>query len=203
MELFERTLHAAQDSGRNDILDSEFYFQYGQTAEQAALYDKAGTLLRKSLDMQNDPESIAQTANYLGYMYVDHNLNVEEGGNLIRRALEIKPDNGAYRDSMGWYYYRTSRFDKAVVELTKAMELMRQSAEAKETGKPEDPVVLEHLGDAYAKLKDTAKAMECWQRALELEPDDKAELDKKIESTKAQLTQGPAVDAAPAPDGKR
>jgi tetratricopeptide (TPR) repeat protein len=184
------------------LINSEFLFLYGATAEQANLYDKAAPLLKKSLELEDDPKLIARTSNYLGYMYVDHSISVEEGGNLIRRALEIEPDSGAYRDSLGWYYYRTGKFDKALVELTRAAELMREA----DPIKPEDPVVLEHIGDTYQQLKDTANAVNCWQKAMALDPanPNNPALAKKIESSKAQLTQGPPPpsEASAAPDGK-
>jgi tetratricopeptide (TPR) repeat protein len=187
LTMFEITVAEAQNV-QPGLLNSQFYLQYGETAEQAGLYDQAAQLLKKSLETEEDPERVAMTSNYLGYMWVDHSLNIEEGGTLIKRALEIEPDNGAYLDSMGWYYYRTGQFDKAVPELTRAVELI----------KPEDPLVYEHLGDTYAKLKDVAKAVSCWQKAVELDPANPSipELNKKIAETKAPP---PAATPTPAP----
>lgn len=192
---FEQTALDAQNI-QPKLLNSQFYFEYGTVAERAGLYEKAGPLVRKALEMEDDPHRAALMANYLGYMYVDHGIDVEEGGNLIRRALEADPDNGAYRDSLGWYYYRTDKFDKALAELTKAAELL----------KPEDAVVYEHLGNTYLKLNDTANAVASWQKAMTLDPEEPAKTDiaKKLDDAKAQLTKGPApVDAAAPPSGKR
>jgi tetratricopeptide (TPR) repeat protein len=185
LAMFEETVVEAQNV-QPGMLNAQFYRQYGETAEQAGLYDEAAQLLKKSLETEEDPESIATTANYLGYMWVDHSLNIEEGGALIKRALEIDPDNGAYLDSMGWYYYRTNQFDKAVPELIRAVEMI----------KPEDPIVYEHLGDTYIKLNDVAKAVDCWQKAIELDPANPniPELNKKITETKA-----PPAAATPPP----
>ena len=33
------------------------------------------------------------------------------------KALEMKPDNGAYLDSMGWYYFKAGKFEEAKKEL--------------------------------------------------------------------------------------
>ena len=171
-----------------DILDGQFYFRYGMSAEQAGLYDRAATLFKKSLGLEDDERRIALISNYLGYMWVDHNLNLEEGGDFIRRALQIDPDNGAYLDSLGWYYYRTSHFDQAVTELAKAVELT----------KPEDPSVYEHLGDTYLKLNDPGKAVEAWQKAVSIDANNPElpELNKKIAEAKA-----PAPTPVPAPKG--
>lgn len=192
---FEQTALDAQNL-QPKLLTSRFYFEYGTIAERAGLYEKAGLLVRKALEMEDDPPAVAQMANYLGYMYVDHHLDIEEGGNLIRRALELEPDNGAYRDSLGWYYYRTNKFDKALAELMKAAETL----------KPEDAVIYEHLGDTYLKLNDTANAVASWQKAMSLDPEEpgKAGLAKKLDDAKAQLTKGPAPeDPAAPPSGKR
>ena len=184
LETYEQTETEAQTS-RPELLDSKFYFEFGRTAEQANLYDRAGTLLKKALTMEDDSERIALISNYLGYMWVNQNVNLEEGGDLIKRALEIDPGNGAYLDSLGWYYYRTSKFEQAAEELTKAIAAT----------KPEDNTVAEvygHLGDAYLKLSDTAKAVEAWQKAVELDPKspDLPNLTKQI--TDAKATPSPA-----------
>ena len=181
LTVFEQALLEAQTSNSQILQGGDFFFQYGNAAEEAGLFDKASELLRKSLDSEDNPQRIAETSNYLGYMWIEHDKNLEEAGGLIRKALEIDPDNGAFLDSMGWYYYKTSHYDKALAELMRAVDII----------KPEDPVVYEHLGDTYSKLKDTPKAVDCWQKALGLNPEEanKTALTKKIEDSKAQLTQ--------------
>ena len=192
LEMYETTETEAQQA-MPALLDSRFYFEFGEAAEQGGLYDRAGTLLKKALALEDDGKRVALMSNYLGYMWVDHNLNLEEGGDLIKRALEIDPDNGAYLDSLGWYYYRTNKFEDAVAELTKAIAAT----------KPEDETVAEvygHLGDAYAKLNNTAKALEAWQKAADLDPKSStlSELKKKIDE--AKVVPAPATTpAAPTP----
>ena len=169
------------------LLNSQFYFQYGETAEQAGLYDKAAELLQKSLSMEEDQRMIANTSNYLGYMWVEHDQRLDEGGDLIKKALEIDPDNGAYLDSLGWYFYKKNQYDQAVEQLQKAVAKIEPTKEAAE--------VYEHLGDAYLKASETAKAVDSWKKALELDPTNPniPALNKKIADTQA------AVQAAPAP----
>ena len=191
LEMFE-TAETEAEGALPSLLDSRFYFEFGEAAEQAGLYDRAGTLLKKSLGLEDDAKRIALISNYLGYMWVDHNLNLEEGGDLIKRALEIDPDNGAYLDSLGWYYYRTNQFDKAADELNKAIAATD----------PKDETVAEvygHLGDAYAKLNDKSKALEAWQKAADLDPASPTlpDLKKKIDEAKAAPSPTPAPAATP------
>src|SRR6266700_2136147 len=73
---FEEALHEAELDQDNEIVNAKFYFNYGATAEQAGLYEKAADLLRKSIAL--DPANAAEAYNYLGYMWADHNMNLDE-----------------------------------------------------------------------------------------------------------------------------
>jgi tetratricopeptide (TPR) repeat protein len=140
-----------------DMLNAAFYFAYGASAEQAGNLEQAEVMLKKSIEA--DPGNSAQACNYLGYMWVEHGLHLEEAGKLIQQALEQSPSNGPFLDSFGWYYFKKGDYPKALEQLKKAATLI----------KPEDPVVYEHLGDTYFNLGNTAEALASWRKALELE----------------------------------
>jgi tetratricopeptide (TPR) repeat protein len=112
--------------------------------------------------------------NDLGYLWADENKRLDRALAMIQKAIEAEPNNGAFRDSLGWALYRLGRYDESVAELLKASE--QQS----------DGVVLDHLGDAYYKAKKTEKARDAWQRAAEMfrkENDEKKakEMEKKLQ----------------------
>ncbi|HPN66604.1 MAG TPA: tetratricopeptide repeat protein, partial [Candidatus Omnitrophota bacterium] len=71
--------------------------------------------------------------------------------------------------------YQKGMTDEAIAQLEKAITLY---------GK--DPILYDHLGDAYSKkgLKDKAK--ECWKKSLELKPDQKQVREKLEKSERAQ-----------------
>ena len=50
-------------------------------------------------------------------MWVDRNINLDEAGSMIKKALEIEPENGAYLDSLGWFYFKKGDFNRAITEL--------------------------------------------------------------------------------------
>ena len=104
--------------------------------------------------------------------------------------METEPDNGAYLDSLGWYYYKTNHFDDALTQLQQAVEKLKHEDH-------EDAVVYEHLGDTYLKLSDSAKALDAWQKAMELDPQnpDAAAITKKISDAKGV----PAAVPSPTP----
>jgi len=174
---FEEALHEAELDQDNEIVNAKFYFNYGATAEQAGLYEKAADLLRKSIAL--DPANAAEAYNYLGYMWADHNMHLDEAEETIRRALEIEPNNGSYLDSLGWVEFRKGKFDQALADLLRAAKNIDR----------EDPIVFEHIGDTYLKLNRVPEALESWQKALKLDPKNKSLADK-IERTKTTLSQG-------------
>jgi tetratricopeptide (TPR) repeat protein len=174
---FEEALREAQLDQDSEIVNAKFYFNYGVTAEQAGLYDKAADLLRKSIAL--DPASAAEAYNYLGYMWADHNMHLDEAKEMIERALEIEPNNGSYLDSLGWVEFRQGKFDQALANLLRAAEKMER----------EDPIVFEHIGDTYLKLHRALEALESWQKALALDPKNK-KLAEKIEGTRTTISSG-------------
>jgi tetratricopeptide (TPR) repeat protein len=174
---FEEALREAQFDQDNEIVNAKFYFNYGVTAEQAGLYDKAADLLRKSIAL--DPANAAEAYNYLGYMWADLNVHLDEAKEMIQRALQIEPNNGSYLDSLGWVEFRQGKFDQALADLLLAAKNLDR----------EDPIVFEHIGDTYLKLHRVPEALESWQKALALDPKNK-KLADKIESTKTMISAG-------------
>jgi len=165
---FEDTLREAPNS-KPALPNASFYLAYGMAAEQSGDLERAAALLKKSIELA--PNDAAQACNYLGYMWVDRGLHLPEAGALIQRAVREEPKNGAYLDSLGWFFYKSADYPQAIAHLLKALAVLPRP----------DPVVYEHLGDAYAAAGETAKALEAWNRALALDPENKA-LPGKIQS---------------------
>ena len=101
-------------------------------------------------DHPDDPGAL----NDLGYLWADENRHLGRAHSMIQRAVDAEPENAAYRDSLGWVLYRKEEYQAAVAELAKAAEM------------EPDPVVLDHLGDAYSKTSQLAKARETWKQAV-------------------------------------
>lgn len=177
MTLFERALLEASVT-QPDLLDGAFYFDYGMAAESAGLYTKAAELFKKSIEL--DPFNAALPLNALGYMWADRNENLEEAETLIRRALELEPGNGAIVDSLGWVLYRKGDFENALSELLRAADLL---------GEP-DPVVFDHIGDAYRALDRESEALLYWQKALQLDSEN-ADIVSKVDKLSSRQARNP------------
>lgn len=61
--------------------------------------------------------------NYLGYLMIDHDINVSEGMGYVRRALEKQPDSPFYIDSLAWGHYKQGECAEAL-RLIKQVESM-------------------------------------------------------------------------------
>jgi tetratricopeptide (TPR) repeat protein len=180
---FEEALHETEAEGA-EIANARFYFDYGAAAEQAGLYDKAADLFRKSIAV--DPSNAADAYNYLAYMWAEHNMHLAEAEQMIKLALQANPDNGAYIDTLGWLEFREGKFDQALADLQRAAQKLTR----------DDPVVLEHIGDACAKLDKSAQALDAWQKALTLDPKNKTLADK-IDNAKTKMSKGQPLNANP------
>ena len=87
-------------------------------------------ILKKAL--ATEPENPV-FQNFLGYIYADMGINLEESFELISKALEKDPENLAYIDSMAWVLFKMKDYQKAYKYIKKAYEKM-----------PEDKEIAEH-----------------------------------------------------------
>jgi tetratricopeptide (TPR) repeat protein len=164
----------------------------GAIYEKQMMLDKAEEQFKKVLAV--NPKN-AEVLNYYGYMLADRGIRLEEAQEMIERALEQQPFNGAFLDSLGWVYYKQNKIDDALSALRKASE--REA---------HDPTIRLHLGDAYAKqgrmdlaATEWEKSLNEWHRALpgDVENDKIAEVEKKLGQAKHHVAQ-----KSPAPDTK-
>ena len=155
-------------NSRSASLDAGFYFTYGAAAERAGLPEQASRLLLRSIEL--DPENSAEALNYLGYMWVDRNQNLEEAGTYIQKALALRPNHPAYLDSLGWWHFRKGQYEDALREIRKALDKIKRE-DASE--------VYDHLGDILEKLSKPEEAIAAWKVAVELDPS-MPEVQKKI-----------------------
>ena len=111
-----------------------------------------------------------QALNFLGYLFADHNVKLDQAVPLIQKALELDPDNPYYIDSLGWAYFRLGRLEEARGQLERAVRLGAEESE-----------VLEHLGDVDLALDRKGEAKSNYTKALQLDPT-RGELVRKLEA---------------------
>lgn len=136
----------------------DLHFHLALNWDKRKRFDRAEVHLRKTIEQ--DPEN-ALAMNYLGYSWADKNVHTAEALALIERAVALDPENLAYRDSLGWVYFRVGRSTEAAIVLASTVYHAN------------DPVVWSHYGDVLMVLGRGAEAVRAWQEGLLLSPNDK------------------------------
>jgi predicted Zn-dependent protease len=124
-------------------------------------------------------------------MFADQGTHLQEAQDLIHKAVTLEPNNYAFLDSMGWVYFRLDRLDDAETELNHSLQLTTA----------DDPTIRDHLGDVLFKEGKIKDAIVQWQLSLkawnnsapgDVEPDDVAKVQKKLDGARVRLAKGQA-----------
>ncbi|HEY4613221.1 MAG TPA: tetratricopeptide repeat protein [Bacteroidota bacterium] len=181
IETMERAQKAVPKDYRVYLLAGYSYSQLGQTAKVIIALEKAlglnpndvnalGTLaltydgldqFQKSDSLYEralalDPNSHLVLNNY-GYSLSERGIQLDRALGMAQRAVAAEPKNASYLDTLGWVFYKLKNFQEAA----------RYIGDAIATGQASS-AVHEHMGDIYFQLGDKTKAMEFWQKALDM-----------------------------------
>jgi tetratricopeptide (TPR) repeat protein len=148
------------------------YFLQGSVYEKQKKYNEAEKAFRKALELQKDDPAVL---NYLGYMFADRGVHLEEAESMVEKAVKSDPTNGAYLDSMGWVYFKQNRLNLAEEYLKKAIIFVNS-----------DSSIHDHMGDLYFKTKRYDDARNEWNKSIQLstEQDETDKVKKKLDELK-------------------
>lgn len=167
--LYERTAVQAEAALLRFPESQQLRFDLAAALERSGQWERAVKEFRALLAA--DPEH-APALNYLGYMFADRNMNLDEAREMIAKAVQSYPTSGAYLDSLGWVYFRLGDLDQAEKYLLEAVKL-----------EPFDATLHEHLGDLWVARGQVEKAIDSYRLALTLEheeADQKGRLEAKL-----------------------
>ncbi len=156
--------------------DWELFFDRAVALDRTHQWNRAEADLKRALSLSPEQPFVL---NYLGYSYAEQGRNLDPARRMLERALDQKPRDGAFLDSLGWIILKQGRVEQAIDTLQQAAELT-----------PEDPTVNYHLGVAYWAAGRRVEAEDEWRRALILNPDP-SDL-PKIEARLHEAALGPA-----------
>lgn len=148
---------ALEDGYNPDLL-----YARAMAAEKTGRLDLLEKDLRAILEREPDH---AQALNALGYTLADATDRHAEAYELIKKALELRPNDFYILDSMGWVLYRLGRLDEAIDYLRKALDIRQ------------DPEIAAHLGEVLWVRGEREQAKEVWETALQQTPEDTRLLD--------------------------
>ena len=147
----------------------------GISLERAKQWSRAEADFLNALDFKPEQPYVL---NYLGYSWIEKGTHIDRALEMIRKAANLRPNDGYIIDSLGWGHYKLGNFDNAVRHMERAVEL-----------RPQDPIINDHLGDAYWRVGRHREADFQWRRALSLDPEDEL-----IAKLRLKLKQGLAED---------
>jgi tetratricopeptide (TPR) repeat protein len=148
------------------------FFARAASEQDSGNWPSAEADLRRALALNPDEPVVL---NFLGYAWADRNEHLTEARTMLSRAAELRPNDGAIIDSLGWVMLRQGDVADAVKSLERAAQM-----------EPEDPEINGHLGDAYWAAGRKLQASYQWQLALNLKPDPAAipKLQAKLQDAK-------------------
>ena len=146
----------------DDGYNPDLLYARAMAAEKIGRLDLLEQDLRAILEREPDH---AQALNALGYTLADATDRHAEAYELIKKALELRPNDFYILDSMGWVLYRLGRLDEAIEYLRKALSIRQ------------DPEIAAHLGEVLWVRGEREQAKEVWETALQQTPQDTRLLD--------------------------
>lgn len=132
--------------------------------------------------VETQPED-SSALNALGYTLADRTDRYEEAYGYIKRALQMRPDEGPVLDSMGWVHYRLGNFAQALEFLQRAWAVSQ------------DPEIGAHLGEVLWVQGDSAAARAIWAAAQQADAENRT----LVETLNRFLGDGHADLAPPVP----
>ncbi|MFT5447769.1 MAG: tetratricopeptide (TPR) repeat protein [Gammaproteobacteria bacterium] len=157
-ELLEDALRVYSDALETFPKETGLLYARAMLAVKLDMVEQTEADLRDILTREPDN---ADAINALGYTLADRTDRYEEAYALIKRAVELKPNDHYVVDSLGWVLFRLGRHDEAIKYLREAFALKA------------DPEVAAHLGEVLWISGDREGAKKVWDSALETQPDDK------------------------------
>ena len=148
-----------------------------RTGDDPPIYEQLQILLK------DDPDN-PTFLNDLGFIWADHDMNIEESEKLIRKAIDKDReqrkkieglpksedvDNAAYMDSLGWVLFKKKDYKEAKKYLLESTKL--------EGGKHIE--IYDHLADVHLALGEKADAVKVWKESLTFENLSKREKERR------------------------
>ena len=146
---------ALQKIKKDHFLIPKILDRRGTSYERLGDWESAEKDLIKSLEILPDQPHVL---NYLAYSWVDKGINLDRGLEMLKKATELRKNDGYIIDSLGWAYFVKKNYHEAEQFLQRAVELL-----------PSDPVINDHYADALWMQNKNIQARYFWKYVLELD----------------------------------
>ncbi|NLC25695.1 MAG: tetratricopeptide repeat protein, partial [Fastidiosipila sp.] len=165
---FETALPFLSD---NASLQAQVYGLMGDLYFQEQQAQKAFRAYEESLKLEQ--ENVVVLNNYAYYLS-ELDLHLDKAERMISRVIELEGSNPTYLDTYAWVLFKRGQYLDALYFIEQAVANMEE----------ESAVLYEHYGDILFKVGNIEKALEKWNKALELGSDVSSVLEDKIAEQK-------------------
>ena len=161
-------------TGRDLVIDnpellSQFYSSLGSIYFKTNKWNECEDSFEQAL-IQN-PDNATALNNYAYYLGLKK-VQLDKALGIVQYAVSMQPNNAIYLDTFGFILFQKKQYQAAVNQLEIAVKINSTDQE-----------IWEHLGDSYSMLGNEAKALECWNKALAINPSH-SKLKEKINQKK-------------------
>jgi Flp pilus assembly protein TadD len=113
----------------NGFESAQLYTTLGYAAWAQKHVKDAVEFYEKALDMD---ENNTTAMNCLGYILSDTGMDFFRGLRLCRKAVDRRPQNPAYIDSLGWAYFKSGDVTEARAWLRRALDMAPNEKEIRD-----------------------------------------------------------------------
>ncbi|PDH19800.1 MAG: hypothetical protein CNC06_02865 [Pelagibacterales bacterium MED-G40] len=155
------------------LINKNHYLYPEATDGRGIAYERLGQWKKAEEDLLNSlsvsPDQ-AYVINYLAYSWIEQGINIEKSLKMLRRANDLKQNDGYIIDSLGWALFKLKNYKEAREYLELAVRIM-----------PSDPIVNDHFADSLWMNDQTIQARYYWNYVLGLEKTE-SKLKEKIKN---------------------
>lgn len=169
LEAFENGISVINEN-TDPTIAGEFYSALGDLLHEKGRYAEAFKAYDKCLEVA--PDNVGCLNNYAYFLSL-RGERLDEAEQMSHKAIAKEPHNATYLDTYAWILFLQKRTSEANIYMEEALKNFDDP----------DHVMWEHAGDIAFVLGNNERAVECWNKALEKLPGNKA-LQKKIKKNK-------------------
>jgi tetratricopeptide (TPR) repeat protein len=153
LEKYQEAETLMREAINKDPNDERLLFNLALVIHERGAQAEALVLMAKVVEL--NPRN-SDALNYLAYGLIEEGKDLTRAQDLARRALEVKPQDPFYLDTLGWAQLKAGKLDEAEASLSKAAALAG-----------DDLVILDHYIETLLALKKFEKAVGLMKGVIE------------------------------------
>ena len=165
LDLYQQCLEKVPSDNRDILSDvyggiGDVYYALGDTLHAFSSYEAS---------LSYNPSNIMVMNNY-AYFLAEEGVKLDKAESMSALAVKGDPDSPTYLDTYAWVFFKKGEYSLALAYIEYAIS---------SSGTTPSFELWEHYGDILFMSGQFDKAVECWEKAYELNPDSEI-LQKKV-----------------------